>query len=516
MSLTSDIPIDVASLQARLFASERRISEQDAIIERKEDRIIRLEKLLSDFKRALFGAKSEKVATDQYELALEDIEVAMAAIIAEEEQGDVTASKHSEPRKTNRGSLPKHLPRVEEVIEPENIICEYGCERHVIGEDVSERLDVVPSQFRVIVTRRPKYACRDCENGIVQAAAKPHLIEGGIPTEATLATITVNKQGDHLPFYRQSGIFSRQGVHIDRSTLAAWQGRVAYEMTPVYERIKDHLKQSTKLFMDETTAPVLDPGRGRTKTGYFWALARDDRSWGGDDPPAVAFTYATSRAGKHAVDILQGFSGILQVDGYSGYNRIRDTRGPRNVELAYCWAHARRKLYELTVNNVAPIAEEGIKQIKAFYRIERQIKGLPADERLAIRQEKTLPRMQAFEQWLTFQRAQVSSKSPTGAALKYIAKYWDGLNLFLTDGRIEIDNNTIERSIRPIALQRKNALFAGHDAGAQNWAMLASILETCKLNHIEPHSYLTGVLTAIAHGYKQKDIDELLPWNFRK
>ena len=311
-------------------------------------------------------------------------------------------------------------------------------------------------------------------------------------------------------------MFARQGVNIDRSTLAAWQGRVAHEMTPIYERIKDHLKQSTKRFMDETTAPVLDPGRGKTKTGYFWALARDDRPWGGDDPPAVAFTYASSRAGKHAVDILQGFSGILQVDGYSGYNRVRDTRGLGDIELAYCWAYARRKLYELTVNNVAPIAEEGIKQIKAFYRIGRQIKGLPADERLAIRQEKTLPRMQAFEQWLTSQRAQVSSKSPTGAALKYITKYWNGLNLFLTDGRIEIDNNTIERSIRPIALQRKNALFAGLDAGAQNWAMLASILETCKLNNIEPYSYLTGVLTAIANGHKQKDIDDLMPWNFKK
>lgn len=398
-----------------------------------------------DFKHALFGTKSERLSSDQYELALEDLEAAIAVVEAEDEHDEHAHSGPEAPRKTNRGSLPKHLPRIEEIIQPENIICECGCERHVIGEDVSERLDVVPSQFRVIVTRRPKYACRDCENGIVQAPAKPHLIEGGLPTEATLATITVNKQGDHLPFYRQSGIFARQGVHLDRSTLAAWQGRIAHEMTPIYERIKDHLKQSSKLFMDETPAPVLDPGRGRTKTGYFWALARDDRRWGGDDPPAVAFTYTPSRAGKHAVDILQGFSGILQVDGYTGYNRVRDTRGLGNIELAYCWAHGRRKLYELTVNNVAPIAKEGIKQIKAFYRIESRINGLSADERLAIRQEKTLPRMQAFEQWLTFQRAQVSSKSPTGAALKYIAKYWDGLNLFLQDGRIEIDTDVVEQ-----------------------------------------------------------------------
>lgn len=509
MISTTNIPTDVVALQALLLASEERSG-------RKDGRIERLEKLVADFKRALFGSKSEKVCTEQYELTLEDIEAAMAVIHAEDEQDVGLTTKPKEPRRTNRGSLPKHLPRIEEVLEPESIICDCGCERHVIGEDVSERLDIVPSQFRVLVTRRPKYACRSCENGIVQAPAKAHLIEGGMPTEATLATIAINKHADHLPLFRQAGIFARQGVHLDRSTLATWLGRVAHELAPVYECLKADLKQSTKLFMDETTAPVLDPGRGKTKTGYLWALARDDRPWDGFTPPCVAFTYAPSRAGKHAVEILQGFDGVLQVDGYTGYNSVKDRRDNAPIELAYCWAHARRKLFELTVNNVAPIAEEGLKQIKAFYRIEAQIRGLSADERRIIRQEKTLPRMQAFEQWLIHSRAQVSSKSPTGLALKYIAKYWDGLNLFLTDGRIEIDNNTVERCMRPIALNRKNALFAGHDAGAQNWAMLASIIETCKLNKIEPHAYLTGVLTAIAQGHKQKNIAELLPWNFAK
>ncbi len=509
MTLIHDLPNDVATLQALLLDSEDRNV-------RKDDRIERLEKLVAEFKRALFGSKSEKVAGDQYELALEDIETAMAAIISEDEQDVGLNAKPKEPRKTNRGSLPKHLPRVEEIIEPENITCDCGCERHVIGEDVSERLDIVPSQFRVLVTRRPKYACRDCENGIVQAPAKPHLIEGGMPTEATLATIVINKHADHLPLFRQAGIFARQGVNIDRSTLAAWLGRVAHELTPVYDCLKANLKTSTKLFMDETTAPVLDPGRGKTKTGYLWALARDDHPWGGSAPPAVAYTYAPSRAGKHAVEILQGFEGVLQVDGYTGYNRVKDRRTNKPIELAYCWAHARRKLFELTINNVAPIAEEGIKQIKAFYRIEAQIKGMTADKRLTVRQDKTKPLMEDFEQWLVHNRAQVSVKSPTGIALKYIAKYWIGLNLFLNDGRIEIDNNMVERCMRPIALNRKNALFAGHDAGAQNWAIIASIIETCKINKIEPHAYLTGVITAIAHGHKQKDIGMLLPWNFGK
>lgn len=228
----------------------------------------------------------------------------------------------------------------------------------------------------------------------------------------------------------------------------------------------------------------------------------------------MAFTYAPGRSGKFAVDILQGFEGILQVDGYAGYNRVLEPKDNAPIQLAYCWAHARRKLHELTHNNVAPIAEEGLKQIAALYRIEKDVRGLSADERLAIRQQKSAPRVATFKTWLDHARTQVSAKSPTGLALKYIAKYWDGLILFLTDGRIEMDSNAVERTIRPIALSRKNALFAGHDAGAQNWVMLASLIETCKLNKIEPHSYLTGVLTAIVNGHKQKDIKQLLPWNY--
>jgi hypothetical protein len=266
--------------------------------------------------------------------------------------------------------------------------------------------------------------------------------------------------------------------------------------------------------MDETPAPVLNPGSGKTKKGYFWALARDDRAWNGPEPPGVAFTYAPGRSGKYASEILKGFEGILQVDGYAGYNRVLDLRDNEPIQLAYCWAHARRKLYELTHDNAAPIAEEGLKQIAALYRIEAQARGTSAEERLAIRQQKSEPKIKAFKTWLDHARTQVSAKSPTGEALKYIAKYWDGLILFLGDGRIEMDSNSVERTIRPIALQRKNALFAGHDAGAQNWAMIASLIETCKLNGVEPHGYLTGVLTAIINGHKQKDIEHLLPWNY--
>ena len=317
-----NLPDDVEALKAMILASHAEIMDKDALIECKEDRIQRLEKLVVDFKHALFGTRSEKVASEQYDLALEDIETAIAAIHAEDDAENASPSTPRRKRKTNRGSLPKHLPRIEVVIEPEEILCGCGSERDVIGEDVSERLDVIPAQFRVIVTRRPKYACRSCENGIVQAPAPASLIPGGMPTEATVAHILVSKYADHLPLYRQAQIYSRSGVDLDRSTLAAWVGKAAYELAPVFDCLIQDLKQSTKLFMDETRAPVLDPGRGKTKTGYFWALARDDRPWNGDDPPGVAFTYAPGRRGQYAEDILQGFTGILQVDGYAGYNRL--------------------------------------------------------------------------------------------------------------------------------------------------------------------------------------------------
>ena len=504
----ADLPDNIAALKALLVASEGRNL-------RKQDRINQLEKLVADFRRALFGARSEKTDPEQFELALEDIETAMAVVHAEDAALDPPESRATKPRNTNRGSLPKHLPRIEEVILPDNTTCGCGAERHVIGEDTSERLDIIPAQFRVIVTRRPKYACRSCTNGVVQAPAPARLILGGMPTEATVAHVLVSKYADHLPLYRQAQIYSRQGIDLDRSTLAGWVGKAAYELRPVFDALIADLKGSTKLFMDETRAPVLDPGKRKTKTGYFWALARDDRPWGGTAPPGVAFTYAPGRSGQHADDILKGFSGILQVDGYAGYNRLLK-RTNDNVALAYCWAHARRKLHEVAQSGTAPIAEEGLKQIVALYRIEKDIRGLTAEARLAARQDRSAPLIANFETWLTVHRARASAKAPLGEALKYFAKYWDGLCLFLTDGRIEMDNNPVERTIRPIALNRKNALFAGHDAGAANWGVIASLIETCKLNAVDPHAYLADTLTAIVAGHKQSQINDLLPWNYTK
>jgi transposase len=499
------------------------IADTQAVVDTKTILVAALEKLVAGYKHALFGARSEKADPDTFQLAFEDLETGIEAIHAENEaSGDIGETVKPAPkRKANRGHLPRHLARIEEIIAPESTTCDCGCQRHVIGEDVSERLHIVPAQFSVIVTRRPKYACRVCENGIIQVKAPASLIPSGMATEATVAHIIVSKYADHLPLYRQSQIFARQGVNLDRSTLASWVGRAAFALRPVFDALITDLKGSSKLFMDETTAPVLDPGKRKTKRGYFWALARDDRPWNkaGNPsdttaPPGVAFTYADTRSGKIAHTILKDFKGILQVDGYAGYNKVLYRAGG-GVQLAYCWAHARRKLFEISrTDRPTPIADEGVAKIAKLYRLEKEIRGTSRADRLAQRQEFAQPIIDDLKFWLDTNRSKVSAKSPLGVALGYINKHWNGLCLFLDDGRVELDNNTVERTIRPIALNRKNALFAGHDEGARNWALIASLIETCKLNNVNPHAYLTTTLKALISDDKVKDMNTLLPWNF--
>jgi transposase len=412
----------------------------------------------------------------------------------------------------NRGALPAHLPRTEMVVEIEDHAC--PCCRndlHRIGEDVSERLDIVPAQLRVIVVRRPKYACRACEDVIVQAPAPARLIEGGLPTEATVAQVLVSKYADHLPLYRQAQIYARQGVNLDRSTLADWIGRAAWHLRPVHGRLLARLKTSPKLFADETTAPVLDPGRGRTKTGQLWAYARDDRPWDGSDPPGVAYVYAPDRKAERPIAHLVGFDGILQVDGYGGYRVLADKSG---VVLAFCWAHVRRRFFELAAAGPAPIASEALRRIAALYKIEDDIRGRPADERSAARRDKSRPIVANLEPWLREKLSLISQKTKLAEAIRYTLSRWEGLTRFLDDGRIEIDSNIVERSIRPIALNRKNALFAGSDGGAEHWAVIASLIETCKLNDVEPLAYLADVLTKIVNGHPNSQIDDLLPWAY--
>ena len=384
-------------------------------------------------------------------------------------------------------------------------------ELHRIGEDVAERLDIIPAQLRVLVTRRPKYACRACEEGVVQAPAPTRLIEGGLPTEATVAHVIVGKYADHLPLYRQAQIYGRQGVQLDRSTLADWVGRAAWLLGPVHARLLERLKASQKLFADETTAPVLDPGRGRTKTGQLWAYARDDRTWCGPEPPGVAYVYAPDRKAERPIAHLSGFKGVLQVDGYAGYRTLAE-KG--EVRLAFCWAHVRRRFYELAAAGPAPIASEALQRIGELYAVEHDIRGRPADERRSVRQARSQPVIEALEPWLSAKLEIISQKGKLAEAIRYALSRWGGLSRFLDDGRVELDSNVVERAIRPLALNRKNALFAGSDAGGQHWAVLASLVETCKLNAVEPQAYLADVLTRLVNHHLNSRVDELLPWSY--
>ena len=493
------LPDDPETLKAMLIAERERAE--------------RLVQIIKDLQRHRFGRRAESLPEDQLLLALEDVEQDEAETAAETEAKSPSAqTEGARKRRTNRGALPAHLPRIETIVDIEDKTCPC-CNGvlHRIGEDVSERLDVVPAQFRVLVMRRPKYACRVCESGVVQSPAPARLIEGGLPTEAMVAHVLVSKYADHLPLYRQAQIYERQGVHLDRSTLADWVGRAAFHLRPVHERILAHLKSSTKLFADETTAPVLDPGRGRTKTGQLWAYAQDDRPWGGADPPAVAYVYAPDRTASQPIAHLAGFKGVLQVDGYAGYRALA---GKGDVTLAFCWAHLRRRFYERAVAEASPIANEALQRIAALYRIETDIRGCDPDKRRAVRQERSRPIVAELEPWLREKLALVSRKSKLAQAIRYGLSHWDGLTCFLDDGRIEIDSNTVERSIRPLALTRKNALFAGSDGGAESWAVIASLIETCKLNDVDPYAYLADTLTRIVDGHLASAIDELLPWAY--
>lgn len=516
-----DLPDDVAALRALLRAERahhaRELADErarhDSELAERDTRLERLMAMLHALRRAQFGRRSERLDPAQLALALEDLEIAVAAAEAEEEKHNPARST---PRATaaKRAQLPAHLPRIEQVLEPKSTVCPCcNGAMHRIGEDRSERLDVIPAQYRVLVTRRPKYGCRACESAVMQVPAPARLIEGGLPTEAMVAHILVNKYANHLPLYRQWQILARQGIEIDRSNLALWAGRGAFLLAPVVDRMLELLKGSTKLFCDETRAPVLDPGRGRTKTGYLWAIARDDRPWGGADPPAVVYRYAPGRGSEHALRHLAGFTGVLQVDGYTGYNALADPARPGGpVTLAYCWSHFRRQFYDIAKGGNAPVADQALARIARLYAIEDSIRGQPALQRQAVRQERTKPLVDQLFAWLEAQLRLVSKGSKIADAIGYGFNHQDGLRRFLEDGRIEIDTNTVERTIRPIALNRKNSLFAGHDEGGIHWGVMASLVESCKLNDIEPQAYLSDVLTKLVEGWPMRRIDQLLPW----
>ena len=518
-----ELPTDVETLQGLVLATRAQldsaIAERDVLIIERDAALSqndRLRHLLRQLRRTQFGRRSERLDPDQLQLAMEDTEQAIAVNEAAADKSDPTAAKaRSEKRRSNRGALPAHLPRADVTIEPEDTNCPCcHSPMHRIGEETSERLDVIPAQFQVIVTHRPKYACRACQEALVEAPAPERLIKGGLPTEAMVAHVLVSKYAWHLPLYRQAQILRTQGLDIARAVLAFWVGYAAAELVPVYLRMRELILGSAKIAVDETTAPVLDPGRGQTKKGYFWAIARDDRPWSGSDPPAVAYTYAPGRGAVHALELLGGYRGVVQSDGYAAYKAITGKAGGEAITLAFCWAHVRRQFYDIEKDAHAPVASEALGRIAKIYAIEKTIRARSAEERRSIRQERSKPLVLDLKCWFEHQLTRLSGKSKTAEAIRYALHHWEGLTRFLDDGRIELDTNVVERSIRPIVLNRKNALFAGHDQGAENWACIASLIETCKLHGVDPQTYFTDVLTKLVNLWPTSRLDELMPWTW--
>jgi transposase len=503
-SSSNPLPDDIETLK-------RLLSERDAQLAAAEQQALHLrvwvEKLelqIARLKRTQFGRSSERLAQqiEQLELIVEELEASQA------QTKPTTAVASAQKTTATRKPLPEHLPRETIRHEPESSCPQCGVAMRRIGEDVAEMLEFVPGHWKVLRHVRPKLACRCCER-IVQMPAPTRPIERGLPGPGLLAHVLVSKYADHLPLYRQAAIYARDGIELDRSTLADWVGSAARLLAPLVDALGRHVLAAEKLHADDTPVPVLQPGRGTTKTGRLWTYVRDDRPAGETTPPAVWLRYSPDRKAMHPVDHLKRFVGILQADGYAGFERLYE-KG--NIVEAACWAHVRRKFYDIHQATASPIAQQALSGIGALYEIEREIRGRPADERRSVRQARAGPLLQALWQWLQASLPTISSKSELATAIRYALARWPALSRYVEDGRIEIDNNAAERALRDVALGRKNYLFAGSDAGGERAAAIYSLLGTAKLNGLDPEGYLRAVLARVAD-HPINRIEELLPWN---
>ena len=475
---------------------------------------LRLARLL----RQQYGASSEKLraAINQLELTLGDIEEQIAEMMPPEPEQPpaparpTSASVEPARRKPVRRPLPDSLPR--DVVEhAAPCACpKCGGVLRPLGEDVTEVLDYVPACFRVIRHVRPKLSCRSCES-IAQAPVPSLPIQRGLATPALLAHVLVAKYADHCPLYRQAEIYARAGVELDRSTLADWVGQSARLVRPLVDALGAHVMAAERVHADDTTVPVLDPGRGTTKTGRLWCYVRDDRPFGGTAPPAVLYRYSPDRKGEHPRTHLAGFHGILQADGYTGYAGLYQ----RGVTEAACMAHCRRPFFDLHASTGSPLALEALQRIAALYAIEATIRGQSPEARLAVRQAQSAPLFSDLRTWLETTLSRISGKSELAVAIRYMLSRWNALTVVLRDGRACIDNNAAERAMRPIPLGRKNWLHAGSDAGGERAAAIFSLTETAKLNSLDPEEYLRQVLERIAE-HPVKWVHELLPWNLTR
>jgi transposase len=525
------LPNDLAAAHAMLcaeraarHAAETQLAERDAAIARQAGEVAalrfeieRLKLLLAKMRREQYGQSSERGARiiAQLELQLADLEESAA----EEETAAEIAAPASErtvrpggTRKPARRPLPEHLPR-ERVVYPAPCACpKCGGPVRKLGEDVTETIECEPRRWKVVEHVREKVSCRCCE-AISQPPAPSHPIARGRAGSNLLALVLAAKYGQHLPLTRQSAIYAREGVELDVSTLADWVGSSAAGLMPLVLGVRVHVFVAERLHGDDTTVPVL--AKERTKIARLWGYVRDDRPFGGLDPPAVAFFYSPDRTGEHPERHLAEFAGILQADAYAGFNRLYEPkREPGPILEAACWPHARRKLFELAAVSKAPIAAEAVRRIDELFAIEREINGKPAEERLAVRKERARPLVIELEAWLRVQHERVSRKAEIGKAIAYSLNHWTALTRFLEDGRICMSNNAAERALRGIAVGRRNWTFAGSDRGGERAAAIYTLIETCKLNGVDPQAWLADVLARLPD-HPAKRVGDLLPWTWK-
>lgn len=496
MQSNSPLPDDAAVLKAM-------VSAQQAEIEH-------LKLIIAKLRRAQFGRRSERLdeTLAQLELSLEELEVVRAERQAQTRSSDESAPESKRP---GREPLPEHLPRETREHAPAQCACpECGGALKKLGEDVSEVLEYVPEHFKVIRHVRPKLACASCDI-IVQAPAVSRPIARGRAGAALLAHVLTAKYCDHQPLYRQSDIYARARVALERSTLADWVGQCSALIRPLVDAVRRYVLASTKLHGDDTPVPVLAPGEGKTRTGRLWTYVRDDRPAGDEAPPAVWFAYSPNRRGEHPQAHLKKYRGILQADAFSGYEALY---AGGHIQEAACWAHVRRKFFELAKAQASPLATEALRRIGALYEIEAGIRGQPPDERGGVREKLAAPLLEEFKHWLSATLSQLSKRSALAEAIRYALTRWPALTRYVGDGRIEIDNNAAERALRAVAIGRKNYLFAGSDAGGERAAAIYSLIGTAKLNDMDPEAYLRHVLERIAD-HPVNRIDELLPWNVK-
>jgi transposase len=512
----ADLDDAVAALEgARLEAARAQAARLALEIEIEELKL-KIEKM----RRERFGPSSERATRlDQLVLALEDLQESAAEMDAAAEQRDAAAPDMPPTRvaalaraKPARRPLPEHLPR-ERVLVPGPTQCACcGGGLRKLGEIVTESLERVPARWFVRQTVRETFTCAACET-ISETPAPFHAIPRGRAGPGLLAEIVVGKFGLHLPLTRQSRVFTDEGVPLDVSTLCDWVGAVAAAMAPLASRIAEHVMGAERLHVDDTPVPVL--ARGKTRTGRLWTVVRDDRPFAGEAPPAALYFYSPDRKGEHPQAILGSFAGILQADAYSGFGALYAPGRPTGAaQEAACWAHARRPFFKLAELKTAPIAAEAVRRIDEIFAIEREINGRPPDERRCVRQARSRPLVEELGRWLRAQQDRVSAKSETGKALSYMLKRWPSFTRYLEDGRICLTNNAAERAIRGIAVGRRNWTFAGSDVGGHRAAAMYTLIETCRLNEVDPRAWLAEVLQRLA-AHPARQIDELLPWTWK-